>query len=226
MTRNIIFTLFAVFFPNAAFAQNIVFQDEWFKEELLWLDIDTNRDGEISISEAEEVTSLFIEPPYLEPSITDLSGIEYFINLDSLSVPHQELRSADLNSNIKLTYLDLEGNYALDMLKIDSLHLMQTLQLNYVGTGADSIDFAKLQNLKELHIRCSKIDLSANTALEFLEISGLDSLDLSYNPLITKLYSNHIGNLNLINNINLEYLRCNNVNEKYYRSLGPLLVFS
>ena len=62
-------------------AQNIKIPSTAFKNALIEAGIDTNGDGEISYDEAEAVTYLDVSTK----PITDMTGIEAFVNLDTLN---------------------------------------------------------------------------------------------------------------------------------------------
>ena len=70
----------------------VIIPDQNFLNELLDAGIDQDNDGQISHSEAEAAPSLFLRPS----NIKDLSGIEAFINLDTLVVEVNPIASPDL----------------------------------------------------------------------------------------------------------------------------------
>ena len=61
-------------------AQNVNIPDANFKNALISAGVDTNEDGEISYAEAEAITYLDVS----SKNISDMTGIEAFINLDTL----------------------------------------------------------------------------------------------------------------------------------------------
>jgi Leucine-rich repeat (LRR) protein len=82
------------------------FPDRHFKYALIPLGIDTNNDSEISTKEAEGVTSLDVSSwkTYISGGkcITDLTGIEAFINLESLDCQNNHLTTLDVSKNTLL----------------------------------------------------------------------------------------------------------------------------
>ncbi len=105
------------------FAQNIYFPDANLKSKLLLAStqnqtafsfnvignskIDLNNDGEISQIEALQVESLFLNGS----NITNLTGIEFFINIITLRVANNQLTTLNLGSNLaNLEYLQLDFN--------------------------------------------------------------------------------------------------------------------
>lgn len=96
--------------------------DNKFLNALIEIGIDTDKDSIISLEEAAIVTILEID----YDSISDLSGIEDFINLEVLTCSYNQLKIVDLKSNKSLKklviennpliFLDLSGNTALEEL--------------------------------------------------------------------------------------------------------------
>jgi predicted GH43/DUF377 family glycosyl hydrolase len=68
--------------------------------------VDTNGDSLISYGEAGLVTTLDVS----ERGISDMTGIEAFVNLDTLYCHGNELTVLDLSNNPALTYLACDGN--------------------------------------------------------------------------------------------------------------------
>lgn len=86
--------------------------------------IDTNGDGEIQESEALEVYSLRIR----EAGISDLTGIEYFENLNNLDCSYNQLTNLDvINTLPNLVGLSCNNNQ-LTSLNISSLTTLEELR--------------------------------------------------------------------------------------------------
>ena len=89
-------------FPDASFRESV-------KSE-----IDRNGDGKLSTDEILPIRELDAKydlslRPNLE-GLTDLTGIEYFTELESLTCKDYQLTSLDLSRNTKLKQLDVSGN--------------------------------------------------------------------------------------------------------------------
>jgi Leucine-rich repeat (LRR) protein len=99
--------------------------------------------------------------------ITNLDGIQYFTNVDTLQLTSNELPSIDLSALARLVYLDLNNNF------VSSLDLSANTALKYLSFTASTKATEKL----------SSINLSANTALVTLNLSShaLATIDLSAN---------------------------------------------
>ena len=120
-------------------------------EALLEAGVDTNNDGSISRSEAEAVTRLDIS----DRGITDLSGLEAFIHLDTLICSDNDLTENDLNILPWLTYLDC-GGCGLTTLNVEN--------------------FPKLKSLICSSNELEKLDLSECPQLQYLDLSGMPGL--------------------------------------------------
>ena len=80
--------------------------DNNFLNALIEQGVDTNGDGEISSAEAEAVIYLYVS----YSDISDLSGIEKFVNLDTLICNYNQLTTLDLSNNTALKRLECYGN--------------------------------------------------------------------------------------------------------------------
>jgi hypothetical protein len=93
--------------------------DDKFLNALIEQGFDTNGDGKISPNEAEVITYLDVS----EDSIADMTGIETFVNLDTLICWGNQLTNLNISNNIALIYLmcwknqitklDVSNNYNL-----------------------------------------------------------------------------------------------------------------
>lgn len=181
--------------PNPDDPVNI--PDPSFLEALLAEGVDTNGDSIISYAEAEAVTELFLitDAKGLWCDIADMTGIEAFINLDSLSCCGDYPVELDLSKNTKLVYLacHLNGIKELDLSKNTKLKYLDcsfwcNAMLGACG-GEGSLETINISNSILLeHLICGgqklkSLDISNNTALIELSISGnlLTSLDISGN---------------------------------------------
>jgi len=128
--------------------------------------VDTNGDGQISFQEAEEPEALLIPPS----GITDMTGLEAFINLDSLSITLNPLSGIDLSANSALRYLECTS------CELATLDVSNNLLLEELICGRNLL---------------SELDISNNQALVKLVCNNnlLTSLDLSAIRGLTKMIS-------------------------------------
>ncbi len=72
--------------------------DDAFLNALIEMGVDTDGDGQISTLEAEEITSLNVS----RNGISDMSGLDAFINLERLICFENNLTSLDISKNTAL----------------------------------------------------------------------------------------------------------------------------
>src|SRR5664279_3148365 len=140
--------------------------DSLFMTTLVELGIDKNNDLQISSSEAEAVTSLNI----YGKEITDITGINAFTNLDSLTCSFNNLSTLDVSGLSKLIYLDC-GMNPLSSLDVSNNTLLIELWCNYCNT-------------------ISELNVSGNKLLTtlFCRQNSLSDIDLSNCPALIRLY--------------------------------------
>lgn len=164
---------------------------------------DLNNDGQIQVSEAENV--LYLDVSHTGTSgcgigvISDLTGIEAFINLISFKCTGNStfLTSINLTSNLALEVLDVSSNY------LSSLDVSQNLNLRELNCSNNSI---------------STIDVSTNLNLEKLVCSwnfNMSNLNTNSNLNLQELTcrGTPVSNLNISLNTNLVYLNCGSNNQ-------------
>ncbi|MDY0089072.1 MAG: T9SS type A sorting domain-containing protein [Flavobacteriaceae bacterium] len=222
--RNLLFTSILIFvFFHIGNAQTINIPDANFKAKLLEADatyftaknalgqdieIDTNDDGEIQVSEALTVYQLDV----YASNIGNLTGIEAFTNLTYLRCANNNLTELDVSNNSNLVYLDCDEN-SLTELNVSGLTNLIDLRFQY--NNFTQIDLSTNINLKDLrfqHNNFTQIDLSANVNLIFLicNDNSLVNLDVSNNTNLTLLWcnSNSLTELDVSNNSNIAQLNC------------------
>lgn len=136
--------------------------------------------------------------------IHDLTGIEYCINLESLSLVNQRVTDISPVKNLtKLKKLDLRNNAEKGKV-IEDISALKKLvnleQLDLSQAKIKNVDFLKnLKKLKKLNLMSNKL-----TDISFLkEFVNLTYLDLSYNRI------NDITPLNNLVNLEILKLSCN-----------------
>lgn len=176
-----VFILFTTFIN----AQNVYFPDPVFRSFMLGqYNINTNRDDEISVAEAEAFTGDLVA---LSDYFSDFTGIEAFVNLTSFNF-----------SSVKITSLNIS---ALKALKV--LHCGHT-QLEY-------LDLSKNTALTNIYIfhnsQLTNLNISECKSLKLISCytnKKLQSLDVSKNIALTTLFcfDNQLSSLNLKNGNN------------------------
>lgn len=169
--------------------------------------IDTDHSGTLS-QEERNATVIYV----LGMGIKDLTGIEFFPELENLDCSENQLTQLDVSKNPKLkrlvcyenklTSLDVSGNTSLT-----ELHCY-TNQLTSLNLGEN----ANLDILNCVVNRLTSLDLSGNANLTRLACSSnlLTSLDVSNNPTLILLdcERNQLTSLDLSKNTELDTLDC------------------
>ena len=190
--------------------------DANFKAFLIspWSGVNTNGDSEIQVSEAAAYTNNINVGM---ANISDLTGIEAFINLTEFSCYGNQLTNIDLTQNTALTYLNCEDN------QLTSLDLSQNSTLDILYCDHNQLTSLNLNGAVSLgavranYNQLTYLDLSTNTQLEVLEVTGnkLTSLDVSQNLVLNRLDcegqnwpNSQLNSLDLSQNPNLQYVNC------------------
>lgn len=159
--------------------------DEAFLNTLASMGVDRNGDGLISLSEAKAMESLLIPPA----GIKDLTGLEAFIHLDSLTITLNPLTRIDLSSNTELRYLNIT-HCELGELDISANRLLETLICG--RNKLTEMDLSQNQLLSTLVVnnnQLSRLDLSPVASLSTMISCGnqLSYLDISLHTGLTKI---------------------------------------
>ena len=181
--------------------------------------IDTNGNGEIEVNEALLVTELSVSSGGLSDAekISDLTGLEEFVNLIELYIGNNLITSFDFSFLSNLEILSMANN------GFTSIDLSQNTLLTRLLCGQNlfqELDLSSNLELKELYLGSSYdmplsiLNLPNNLFLEHVEIWGtnITSLDLSNNSLIDLLIivGTDITTLDLSGNIDLEGVQIDN----------------
>ena len=190
---------------------------------------DRNRDGYLSSSEIEALTSLY----FRSKKFTNMSGIEYLTNLQRLEIINCYLPSMDLSKNTALQSVQCTDSY-LTSLTLGKLPALTELRCS--NNQLTSLNVTGCPNLTLLNCSSNQIgslNLSKCTALTTLSCSGnqlttlnvractalttlgcsenlLTTLDLQKNTALTNLYCelNQLTTLDLRKNTALAKLQC------------------
>ncbi len=195
-------TLFLLFICTCATytkAQNVTIPNPNFKSYLIGNNaINTNGDNEIQISEATAFTGTI---NCSLRNITDLTGIEAFVNLRVLDCSVNQIQSLNLSQNVHLEELLCFGNW---LLNLDVSHNPKLKKLIAYTNGFTTINLNQNPDLEVLAVyfnQINTIDLSQNPNLMTLNIGNnqLSNLDISQNLNLQNLYiyNNQITNLDL-----------------------------
>jgi len=156
--------------------------DNNFLKALIESGIDTDGDGKISYAEAEVVISLDVSGD----SISDMAGIDKFVNLETLICNHNQLTALDITNNTALKYLECSNN------QLIALNVSNNTALTWLNCNLNKITTLYIANNTALDtLMCfdnqlTILDVSNQPDLKILIGGGnqLTSLDLSNNSSI------------------------------------------
>ena len=188
--------------------------------------INTNGDNEIQVTEANNFTGTLNAN---NKNISDVTGIEEFINLNALLLTSNQISNINLSNNTKLKIISISGNQltSLDVSKnikletlrcsfnnLSNIDLTQNTLLEGLYITNNKLSNLNLQNNSSLiNLICSEnqitsINLGSLTEIKDFNINRnkLSSLDVSKLVKLTKLqvYINNLSSIDLSNNINLK----------------------
>lgn len=194
----------------------VAIPDQAFLQALVEEGVDKNGDGLISYPEAEATLSIRLSPS----NISDLSGLEAFVNLDSLLILMNPISGLDLSGNVSLKYLSCNG------CELSQLVVSLNPQLKYLdcsggasmGNVITHLDLSMNPALEVLlcaENRLTSLDLSSNLVLRELNCGRnlIESLDVSLNSSLTKLMVNNnlLTGIDVSNNASLtKLITCGN----------------
>lgn len=185
-------TLLLLLISISSFGQSIEFNDPTFKANLVSnVEINTDGNDEIDIAEANAFTG-DLRLSYM----SDLSGIEYFTNLNKLECYYGKLTNLDLSQNTMLT------------------------DIRITWTPIESLDVSKcplLEHLQLFETNITTLDVSENQTLQLLECNGndlLQVLNVSNNPDLIAIYCSYcsLEELDVTSCTSLLGLDCSNNN--------------
>ncbi len=182
--------------------------DDNFEQALIDLGVDDILDDFVLTSNIEPLTELSIT--YLE--ISDLTGIEDFVNLTSLVCHHNNLTTLNVQNLTALYILSFSYN---QVTTIDLTNNVNLAILNGNFNNLTNIDLSQNTELTSLHLydnQIGSIDISNCSSINSLGLAGnnLLSLDISQNILLENLavQGNQLTELDVSNNTQLEALQC------------------
>lgn len=155
-----------VFFQGTNFQEYISIPDQNFKTYLL-NNFDKNNDNEISLSEAEDVTTIDTPGSFNNyGEIKDLEGVQFFKNLKTLRAQWEQIDNVpNLWTLKKLQWLYLDHN---PIKKINGLSKMNSLSDLYV-------EHTEMEKLESLPVNLEKI-MCSWSKLTYINLKGLTKL--------------------------------------------------
>ena len=134
--KTLILWILVLTIASVANAQNVDIPDANFKNALISAGVDTSGDGEISQDEAEAIISLDV----WYKDISDMTGIEAFVNLDTLNCEDNQLINLDFSNNTALTELNCREN------QLTSLDVSGCIALTDLDCGENQLTSLNVSN--------------------------------------------------------------------------------
>lgn len=157
--------------------------------------IDADGDGKITFEEAAVVKELNLgfdeKPESSNDCITDITGLEYFTSLETLSLKYNTVSDAKPIEGISTLQVLILGENPISSINLDKLGELTDLRL--YGTNISEIDLSKTPKLESLYLqrtKVSKVDLTPLQSLDQALInncSNLSEIKASNLPSLTRL---------------------------------------
>lgn len=176
--------------PLSIFSQIIEIPDSNFKNKLLNHApvIDLNGDGEIQFSEAESLSgTLDIAFTSEDPApIADITGIQAFVNIETLNAGYNVITEMDLTGNTALRYFNASGN-PYSTLNFSNNPALEFIQSNF--GNLTSLDISNNPQLLNIHVQSnqlSQISTYGNPLLQGLNVNNnpITWLDVKWSPML------------------------------------------
>ena len=176
----------------------IHFADKVLERRLLQMTepkIDADGDGKITFEEAAAVKELQlgfdVEPESTVDCVTDITGLEYFTSLETLSLKYNRVSDIKPIEGISTLKVLILGENPISSINLDKLGELTDLRL--YGTNISDIDLTKTPKLESLYLQrtsVSKVDLTPLQSLDqalLNKCSSLTELKASNLPSITRI---------------------------------------
>jgi len=190
-----------IFIPDVNFKYTLVNDQHIDVDNDDWpdIDVDINNDGEIQITEALSIDKLFVR----SKNIASLEGIQYFTNLISLYLGHNQLTNLDISQNVNILFLECYYN---DLTELIIGQNSNIYKLECQNNQLTSLDISQNLSIKDLVCssnQLTSLNLTQHVNLETLncKVNNITSLDLSNNVALNELQcsGNQLTELNMKN---------------------------
>ena len=176
----------------------IHFADKVLERRLLQMTepkIDADGDGKITFEEAAAVKELQLgfdlKPESTVDCVTDITGLEYFTSLETLSLKFNQVSDIKPIEGISTLKVLILGENPISSINLDKLGELTDLRL--YGTNISDIDLTKTPKLESLYLQrtnVSKVDLTPLQSLDqalLNKCSSLTEIKASNLPSLTRI---------------------------------------
>ena len=209
VSKTYIYSAFFILFSSIGVSQNTTIPDSNFEQALIDLGYDSGPiNGSVPTININNIPSLDVQ----SKNISDLTGIEAFINLTILNCSDNLLTNLNISQNTTLTQLFCNNN------QLTTLDVTKLLDLSIFwcdNNGLQNLDVTK--NTKLISLVCDgnelmALDVSKNINLNVLSCKSnmLTTIDVTKNTNLSRFQcgTNLISNLDISKNINLFVFSC------------------
>ncbi|MDT3425298.1 hypothetical protein J2Z22_000814 [Paenibacillus forsythiae] len=197
LVKNIIvFCLVLVFLPASSIRAASVITDPALAKAIR-AELKLSANKELGAGDLQKLKSLY--PMDVQDKITDLQGLEYAVNMQSLFLPGQHIKNITALGKLnKLTSLAVEGNQITDLSPLSGLSSLQKLVVddNKIKSLIPLKNLHKLTDLLASNNQVADISPIQKLKLEWIMLSGnkiQDLTPLKNHPTLEHLYLD--GNL-------------------------------
>ena len=158
---------------NAAYAQESQWMPDPILQKAVRQQLGMDADSPLTKADMLRLASLNTLELQITEKISDLTGLEYAINLEFLAVVGNHVQDFHSLANLtKLTFLDLGGNAISDVSPLVGLVHLEVLRL-WSNQIVDVSPLTGLVNLKELWLNSNQIE-------DFSPLAGLVNLEKAH----------------------------------------------
>ncbi len=173
---------------------------------------DISGDGQVPTSNIEVITSLELN----NQNISDLTGINDFVALETLKLQYNNLTSLDVSNLINLRILWASNGNIFSSIDVSNNTSLEDFRIRqYTGTSIDLSSLTLLNRFSCTSCDLTSLDTSNNPNLSYLDLwnSDINTLDLSMNTNLATLdvYSTKLVSLDLSKNTSLISLTANDI---------------
>ena len=211
--KKLYFLLLCSLFFTIAKAQIVNFSDATFKEKLVlsgigqnlyvaknlsgvYFEVDVNKDGEIQISEAMQVSYLNI----VGSTIIDLTGILSFKNLEILYCDNNKITALDIRGLLNMKDVICSNN------QLKSLNINGLINLTHIDCSYNQLSALNLENLPSMtELNCGKNYITTLNTSDLINLWGLNCWGNQLESLFLK-NGKEQGSVFFDENPNLEFI--------------------
>lgn len=187
--NKVFLILLGLMISLSAFSQDIYMPDDNLRLALIKEGVDQNGDGKIQEFEVFLVEKLNLSGR----NISNMEGIQYFLNLIDLDCSNNNLTKLDISRCQTIQILKCNNN---KLTKLDLSQQLDLTNLNCSGNQLKSVNISKNRALLKLNCMANQLDSinvlnNKNLTTFNCSTNNLAELDISKNTKLKELICNH-----------------------------------